>query len=65
MRRALLILCLSTITSLAVGFDRPTGAGFAGRSVVLAPEVMAATSQPLATQVALQIMRDGGNAIDG
>jgi len=35
-----------------------------GRSVVMSSGVMAATSQPMATQVALQIMRDGGNALD-
>ncbi len=44
--------------------DRVTGADFATRSPVLATGAMAATSQPLATQVALDIMRRGGNAID-
>ncbi|MEA5446239.1 gamma-glutamyltransferase [Gammaproteobacteria bacterium AB-CW1] len=34
------------------------------RSNVLATGAMAATSQPLATQAALQVMRDGGNAVD-
>ena len=34
-----------------------------GRSVVMSTEAMAATSQPMATQVALQILRDGGNAL--
>jgi gamma-glutamyltranspeptidase / glutathione hydrolase len=37
---------------------------FAMRSAVIAPHAMAATSQPLATQVALDVMRRGGNAID-
>ena len=44
--------------------DRPTGLPFATRSEVIAPHVMAATSQPLATGVALEILRAGGNAID-
>ena len=44
--------------------DRVTGETFALRSPVLATEAMAATSQPLATQVALDIMKSGGNAID-
>lgn len=35
-----------------------------GRSAVMSTEVMAATSQPMATQVALQTLRDGGNALD-
>ena len=35
-----------------------------GRSVVIAADAMAATSQPLATQAAVQVMRDGGNALD-
>jgi len=44
--------------------DRVTGETFALRSPVLATEAMAATSQPLATQVALDVMKSGGNAID-
>jgi len=44
--------------------DRVTGAAFATRSEVYAPHAMAATSQPLATQIALQTMRDGGSAVD-
>jgi len=35
-----------------------------GRSVVMSTEAMAATSQPLATEAALQVLREGGNAID-
>ena len=44
--------------------DRVTGETFAMRSPVLASKAMAATSQPLATQVALDVMKQGGNAID-
>lgn len=44
--------------------DRVTGEMHATRSEVIAPHAMAATSQPLATQVALDIMKNGGNAID-
>jgi len=44
--------------------DRPTGREFATRSEVFAPQAMAATSHPLATQIALEVMRRGGNAVD-
>jgi gamma-glutamyltranspeptidase/glutathione hydrolase len=44
--------------------DRITGRDFATRSEVIAQYGMAATSQPLATQVALDILKKGGNAID-
>ncbi len=35
-----------------------------GRSEVIAPKAMAATSHPLATQIALEVMREGGSAVD-
>lgn len=44
--------------------DRITGKNFATRSEVIAQHGMAATSQPLATQVAIDILQQGGNAID-
>ncbi len=56
----LTVLCSGTATAA----DRVTGETFALRSPVLASNAMAATSQPLATQVALDVMQSGGNAID-
>jgi len=44
--------------------DRITGHDFATRSEVIAVNGMACTSQPLATQTAIDILRKGGNAID-
>jgi len=46
------------------GQDRLTGETFATRSEVIATHGMACTSQPLATQAALDILKSGGNAID-
>jgi gamma-glutamyltranspeptidase/glutathione hydrolase len=37
---------------------------FPGRSVVMGTRAMAATSQPLATYTALDVLRGGGNALD-
>ena len=44
--------------------DRETGKPFATRSEAIARNGMAATSQPLATQVALDILKQGGSAVD-
>lgn len=46
------------------GGDRITGRGFVTRSEVIARNGMAATSQPLATQVAIDILKKGGTAVD-
>ena len=46
------------------GYDRVSGRRFASRSEVIAPTGMAATSQPLATQIALDILKAGGSAAD-
>jgi gamma-glutamyltranspeptidase / glutathione hydrolase len=44
--------------------DRYSGDARASRSVVIAQHGMAATSHPLATQVALDILKSGGSAAD-
>ena len=46
------------------GFDRVVGLRHASRSEIIAPYGMAATSQPLATQIALDILKAGGSAVD-
>jgi len=59
----LLLLNFLIFTSL-FSADRITGKNFSTRSRVIAQHGMAATSQPLATQVALDVLKNGGNAID-
>ena len=63
-RITLLLLLAALFTSPSVSQDRVTGHDFATRSEVISQHGMAATSQPLATQVALDILKKGGNAID-
>ena len=59
-----LLMGLSILTTMSKAQDRLTGKSFATRSEVIAVHGMAATSQPLATQVALDILKKGGTAID-
>jgi gamma-glutamyltranspeptidase/glutathione hydrolase len=61
----LLILLSSQIVPLKLfSQDRMTGLNFATRSEVIAQHGMACTSQPLATQVAIDILKKGGTAVD-
>lgn len=66
MRKILFIIyVLAYFSSLMVNAqDRVTGAPFATRSVVMGQNGMVATSHPLATQIGLDILKNGGNAID-
>ena len=57
-----LLLIASSIS--LVSQDRLTGETFTTRSEIIAQNGMAATSQPLATQVALDILKKGGSAMD-
>jgi gamma-glutamyltranspeptidase/glutathione hydrolase len=61
MRLAALLLLLPVAASAA---DRVTGKAFATRSEVIAPHGMVATSQPLATQIGVDVLQRGGSALD-
>ena len=60
--KSALITLLLPLASFSA--DRITGRTFATRSRVMARHGMACTSQPLVTQVALDILKQGGNAVD-
>ncbi|MBJ6985514.1 gamma-glutamyltransferase [Luteimonas sp. MC1750] len=62
--RFVLAALLFAAVPVADAADRITGHTFATRSEVHAPHAMAATSHPLATQVALDVMKAGGTAVD-
>ena len=62
MKKIIVILLL--IFSNLFAYDRITGLPFASRSEVIGQNGMAATSHPLATQTAIDVLKSGGNAID-
>lgn len=64
MKVLILLLTGILLPMLSFSQDRVSGKSFATRSEVLAQNGMAATSQPLATQVALDILKKGGSAMD-
>src|SRR5437763_7615961 len=56
---------LYTVSSFAAGNgDRYVGAPFATRAPVIAQHGMAATMQPLASQIAIDVLKKGGSAVD-
>jgi len=62
-----LLLCLLgslTFLNVSEAADRPVGRAFSTRSEVIARHGLAATSHPLATQAAIDILKQGGTAVD-
>jgi gamma-glutamyltranspeptidase / glutathione hydrolase len=60
-------VCVATLLlscTLPAQVDRITGLPFATRSEVIAQHGMVCTSQPLATQVGIDILKAGGSAVD-
>ena len=64
MIRTITILLFIIFNSTLVAQDRITGRTFATRSEVIAQNGMAATSHPLATMAAIDILQKGGTATD-
>lgn len=64
MNRLGLLFIFLLICPFVNGQDRLTGKQFATRSEVIAQHGMVASSQPLCTQVGLDILKQGGSAID-
>ncbi|MBK8701968.1 MAG: gamma-glutamyltransferase [Saprospiraceae bacterium] len=60
--RAIIFFIL--VSQLVLAQDRVTGKNFASRSEVIAQKGVAATSHPLATQIAIDILQAGGSAVD-
>ncbi len=63
-RASLLLALFLGLPAPSLAGDRITGRSFATRSEVIARHGMAATSQPLATQAAVDILQQGGSAVD-
>ena len=57
-------ILLLIMSGSGYGYDRITGEKFASRSEVIGQNGMVATSHPLATQIGLDILKQGGTAID-
>ena len=62
--RLIIVSLLLIVSGSLNAQDRVTGRNYSSRSEVIAQKGMVCSSQPLASQVGLQILKDGGNAID-
>src|SRR5689334_2186075 len=58
------LVSLLIFAMIARSENRPVGRNFATRSEVLARHGMVCTSQPLATQAGLDVLKQGGSAVD-
>ena len=58
------VILTSIVSSTSMAVERPAEKSFVTRSPAVGKNGMAATSQPLATLAAIEILQAGGNAID-
>src|SRR5687767_2465021 len=59
-----IVILIMALPFFSFASNRPVGKAFATRSEVIAQQGMACTSQPLATQAALDVLKQGGSAVD-
>ena len=64
LKHYILIMTFGGFAMTLNGYDRITGEAFASRSEVIGQNGMVATSHPLATQIGLDILKQGGTAVD-
>ncbi|NNE37569.1 MAG: gamma-glutamyltransferase, partial [Gammaproteobacteria bacterium] len=64
MRKIFQLILLMVVPMTLNAADRVSGKTFTTRSEVIAQNGMVATAQPLATQVALDVLKKGGTAMD-
>jgi len=63
-RTALAAMFLLVVSGIVMAADRPVGHSFATRSVVHARHGMVAAAHPLAVEIGLDVLKDGGSAVD-
>jgi len=61
---ATVTLLAALVSTASAQIDRINGRAFATRSVVIAQHGMVCTSQPLVTQIGIDVLKAGGSAVD-
>jgi gamma-glutamyltranspeptidase/glutathione hydrolase len=64
MKRIAVLAMVVVMSGVATAADRPEGHSFATRSVVHARHGMVAAAHPLAVEIGLSVLKEGGSAVD-